>query len=78
MIDKIVLSTDRRTATVIFDSHTVSFYSDVDVLALVNEIVHEPSRRLILLIEERERRIQSGMEDTCKLDLQLSLFDEVA
>lgn len=78
MIDKIVLSSDSRTATVIFETHTVSFYSDCDVLTLVDEIIHEPSRRLLLNIAERERRELIGLEDTQKIDLQLSLFDEAA
>lgn len=46
MLDKIVISQDRRTATVHFDTHSVNLSSDQDVAALVTELFVEPSARL--------------------------------
>jgi len=70
MLDKIILSTDRHSAVVHFDTHSVNFSSDGDVYQLVFEIILEPSIRL-------EQRHRSAEEDTQVLDIQLS-FPEVA
>ena len=45
MLDKIVLSKDRKHALVVFDTHSVSFSSDEDVVCLVLEIIIEPTVR---------------------------------
>lgn len=46
MLDKIVLSRDRKRALIVFDTHCVYFSSDEDVMSLVLEILIEPSELL--------------------------------
>lgn len=66
MLDKIVLSSDRKTATIICTEKTFTIYSDVDVMSLVDE--------LLFKVEATRQRSE---EDTDVIDLQLS-FDIVA
>ena len=63
MLDKIVLSQDRKTATVILSDKTFTIYSDVDVIALTHEI----------LFADQERR-ERAEEVTEVIEIQLS-FD---
>lgn len=72
MLDKIIISSDRKTATIHFTSHTVAYYhSDAKVVDLLNEALLAP----ILNIEER---IRIADEKTVELSLQLSLFEGAA
>lgn len=50
MLDKIVLSQDRKVALIVFDTHVVCFSSDEDVMSLVLEILIEPSLRYEALL----------------------------
>lgn len=78
MLDKIVLSQDRKEARVYFDTHSVGFYhSEGQVMLLVWEIVFEPSIRLENLAKEREARFLASLENTVEIEIQLS-FKEVA
>ena len=67
MLDKIVLSKDRREAWITYDNHkTVTFWhSDGLVMDIVNELIVEPTN----LADRCD-------EDTAVIDLQLSLFTE--
>lgn len=69
MLDKIVLSSDRKTATVITDDKTFTLYhSEGKVIDLVNELIIEP-------IERRER----AEETTEVIEIQLTLnLEDVA
>ena len=74
MLDKIIVSVDRKTALIVFDTHSVTFtHSEGKVIELVNEILLEPSIKL-------DDRYRSAEEITLviELDLQLSLFKDVA
>lgn len=76
MLDKIVLSADRKSARVYFDTHSVGFYhSDGKVVELIWEIVFEPSIRLEAYHKEKEARYLASLEDTQVIDLQLSFKD---
>lgn len=75
MLDKIVLSKDRKSARVYFDTHSVGFYSDQDVMDLIWEIIFKPSLRLQEIAKEKEARILASLEDTVEIDLQLSFKD---
>lgn len=65
MLDKIVISRDRHSACIHFDTHSVTVHSDEDVTELIDEIIFAPSRRL-------EERYRLANEDTTEIDLQLS------
>lgn len=67
MLDKIILSRDRHSATVHFDTHSFGLYSDEDVVTLVTELILNPYEKSL----EIERVI---LEDTIETDLQLCLF----
>lgn len=89
MLDKIVISSDRKSARVYFATditteedrgpeyayHSVSFHSDEDVWDLIYMIIFEPSIRLERLAEEREARFLASLEDTVEIELQLSFKD---
>jgi len=76
MLDKIVLSKDRKNARVYFDTHSVGFYhSEGKVEELIFEIVFAPGIRLQERIEENKLRLISSLEDTQEIDLQLSFKD---
>lgn len=75
MLDKIVLSADRKSARVYFDTHSVGFHSDQDVMTLINEIIFEPSIRLEEKAREREARFIASLEETVEIELQLSFKD---
>lgn len=91
MLDKIVLSADRKSARVYFATditteedcgpeyayHSVGFHSDEDVMTLIYEIVFLPSIRLEEKAKEREARFLASLEDTVEIDLQL-VFKDVA
>lgn len=63
MLDKIVLSQDRKSAVVHFTTHSVFFSSDEpNVIWLVWEIVLEPAI-------EHERRLKIAEEDTVVINL---------
>lgn len=65
MLDKIILSEDRHSAIVHFDTHSFRFQSDQDVMTLVDEFILEPMRK-------HEERCRVANEDTVEIDLQLS------
>lgn len=67
MLDKIILSRDKKIATIVLDTHSYSISSDGDVMELVQEIVVEPGQRA-----ERSEEITEVIE------LQLSLFEDAA
>lgn len=69
MLDKIVISQDRKSARVYFDTHSVGFHSDEDVIDLINMIIFEPAMRLEQLAKEREERYLASLEDTQKIDI---------
>ncbi len=72
MLDKIILSQDRRSATIHFDTHSFSFYhSEQEVMMIVCEMILEPMNSL------REKEL-IALEDTIEIDLQLSLFEDAA
>ena len=55
MLDKIVVSQDRKSATVITDEKTYTLYhSDGQVVALVNEFVLEPMARSARMDEDTQ------------------------
>lgn len=64
MLDKIVLSKDRKSAVVHFDTHSVMFHSDEDVMILIYEIIIEPSIKNAEYWDEMERRYINSLEDT--------------
>lgn len=64
MLDKIVLSKDRKSAVVHFDTHSVRFHSDEDVMAMIYEIIIEPSLQNKAYWEEQDRRYINSLEDT--------------
>lgn len=70
MLDKIVISQDRKEARVYFDTHSVGFYhSEGQVMLLIWEIIFEPAMRLEQLAKEREERYLASLEDTQKIDI---------
>jgi hypothetical protein len=69
MLDKIVLSKDRKSAVVHFDTHSVHFHSDCDVMVLIYEIIIEPSLQNVAYWAEMERRHINSLEDTVEIDL---------
>jgi hypothetical protein len=72
MLDKIVISKDRKEGRVYFNTHSVGFYhSKGKVVELIYEIVLEPSIRL-------EERYRIAEEKTVEIDLQLNFFDKEA
>lgn len=74
MLEKIVLSQDRKSARVYFEAHSVGFYhSDGLVMELINEIVIQPSLKL-----EERYRIADEITVVIEVDLQLSLFKDAA
>ena len=75
MLDKIILSKDRKSARVYFDTHSVGFHSDKDVMDLIWQTIFEPSIRLEEKAKEREARFLASLEDTVEIDLQLSFKD---
>lgn len=75
MLDKIVLSKDRKNAVVHFDTHSVRFSSDEDVMVLIYEIVIEPSLKNKEYWDEMDRRYLLSLEDTVKIDMQLNEED---
>lgn len=77
MIDKIVLSSDRKSLMICFDTHNVGFYSDVDVLALMWEIVFLPSIRLEHRAEQKKLLLARSLEDTAEIDVS-AIWDDVA
>lgn len=77
MLDRIVLSIDRKSARVYFNTHSVEFYSNEDVMTIINEIIFKPSIRLEEKAKELEARFLASLEETVEIDLQLS-FKEVA
>lgn len=54
MIDKIILSKDRRSAVVHFDTHSITLSSDKDIVALLFEMIIEPSILLSKMAEMEE------------------------
>jgi len=74
---KVILSQDRKSARVYFETHSVTFHSDVDVVILLDEILFAPSRRLLEKAKERETRLMAALEDTqeIEIDPQLSFKD---
>lgn len=64
MLDKIVLSKDRKNATVHFDTHSVHFSSDEDVMVLIYEIIIEPSIKNREYWAEMDRRYLESLEKT--------------
>ena len=67
MIDKVIISSDGKRATIIFDHKNFNLYhSESKVIDLVNEFIFEPMDRLA----RRE-------EVTEVIEIQLSLFKEV-
>lgn len=74
MLEKIILSQDRKSARVYFETHSVGFYhSDGLVMELINEIVIQPSLKL-----EERYRIAEEITVVIEVDLQLSLFKDAA
>ncbi len=69
MLDKIVLSKDRKRAIVHFDTHSVRFTSDEDVMVLIYEIIIEPSIKNAEYWAEMDRRLAISLEDTVEIDL---------
>lgn len=79
MLDKIVISKDRKEARVHFDTHSVGFYhSDGQVLQLVWEIVFEPSIRLEAYHLRKQEEYERSLEKTQEIDLQLNFFTKDA
>lgn len=70
MLDKIVLSKDRKSAVVHFDTHSVLVHSDEDVMVLIWEIIIEPSLQVTAYWKEHERRVLISLEDTQVLDIE--------
>lgn len=52
MLDKIVISKDRTTATVHFDTHSVNLSHDKDVTGLVHELFVAPAERIARSLED--------------------------
>lgn len=82
MLDKIVLSKDRKSARVYFAAdvtqenctpeyayHSVGFHSDEDVMDLLWEIVFLPSIRLEERAKEQEAKFLASLEDTVEIDI---------
>lgn len=69
MLDKIVISKDRHSARIYFETHSVGVHSDGDVTELIEEIVFAPSRRL-----EEKHRLAEETTAIIDMDCQMS-FD---
>lgn len=69
MLDKVVIAFNRKSAVIVFDTHSVTLHSDKDVVPLVYDIVINPSIQVIKREEERQRRYASSLEDTIEIDL---------
>lgn len=76
MLDKIIVSADRKSARVYFDTHSIGFYhSSGLVIELIYEIVIEPSVKLEAHWKEKEEKFLASLEKTQEIDLQLSFKD---
>jgi hypothetical protein len=64
MIDKIILSTDRKSATIHYDTHSVGLYhSEAKVLDLLAVILN-PANTTVSTWDEYTEIIKSSQEDT--------------
>ena len=72
MLDKIVLSKDRKSAIIVYDTRSITISSDEDVLTLVTEIILEPTQVLIDKEQAVNDRFLSSLEVTEVTDIQLS------
>jgi hypothetical protein len=69
MLDKIVLSQDRREALIVTDDKTWTlWHSEGKVMELVNEMIIEPM--------ERRARMEEDTQVIEIIDVQLSLFTD--
>ena len=59
MLDKIVISKDKKSAIVHFESHKVILSSDQDVTSIVHEMFIEPETRFQRSLEETAWIIQT-------------------
>lgn len=74
MLDKIIVSSDRKTGRVYYQTHSVGFYhSEGKVLELIQEIVIQP-----ILFLERRYECAEEITEVIVQDAQLSLFKDVA
>lgn len=71
MLDKIVISKDRKNAVVHFDTHSVHFSSDEDVMVLIYDIIIEPSLRNKEYWDEMDRRFIESLEKTVEINLNI-------
>lgn len=76
MIDKIVLSNDRKSLMICYDTHNVGLYSDVDVMALLWEVVFVPNIKLEYKAKQQKLRLVSALEKTAEIDLS-TYWDDV-
>lgn len=66
MLDKIVISKDKKSARIFFDTHSIGVYqSDGEVVALLCEIIFEPA----LLLEQRHEAFLRSLENTMEIKL---------
>ena len=70
MLQKIVLSQDRKHGRVFFKSHSIAFYHDQGkVWELIYEIVIEPGLIMERRAKEREERFLASLEKTVEINL---------
>lgn len=70
MLQRIVLSQDRKHGRVYFDTHSVGFYHDEGkVWELIYEIVIEPGLIMERRAKEREERFLASLEKTVEINL---------